>query len=442
MSKSYRIVAPEALPLRPLLEHNKYQQGLPASDLNGVSVNFGTPKKPHVISAPTGEGHLSRKLRRIALTHSRFLLPKIKPLAKRWGVSEQALNAAQHILSFAVYERTYKDDVTDGVMSVDTLIDLLNEPAPTEALLIEAMKFACTNAYGQILARVTEEERQQALLRVNEIVNEYKNCNPYLLNAVLRLNSDNKYYRKVALRHYRYIAEVIDGQASRAAARIRSKESMAGNDKAKEVGNALPPKGFETNAWFPLFVSKPDLNISHSGLMGRQLGYSDTGKVVRNISRFYTDEYRRCFGRKTPALGAVVVFDCSGSMHLDDNDLEAVMGAAAGSTILCYSTGHSADEDNPNAWVVARKGRRVRRLPRFPGGNGCDAPALRYGLGLRNSSKNPVIWVSDQRVTGRGDYSSQELLDECLYLVRKHNIYCADDVPTAIKLLKTLQVRR
>jgi hypothetical protein len=197
----------------------------------------------------------------------------------------------------------------------------------------------------------------------------------------------------------------------------------------------------ESKGWYPLFVSKPDLVRSHTGKLGRRNVYTGTGRSVKNVSRLYSDPEQRIFTRKTRALGAVVVFDCSGSMSLSEKDLLDMMDASAGATVLCYSTGSVANENNPNAWVVARKGRQVRSLPDFPGGNGCDGPALRYGLQLRSSSKQPVIWVSDEGVTGMNDYNDDDLLQECRALVRKYGIKQAGDVRQAIKLMKQLQGR-
>jgi hypothetical protein len=152
-----------------------------------------------------------------------------------------------------------------------------------------------------------------------------------------------------------------------------------------------------------------------------------------------TDPERRIFTRKTRSLGAVVVIDCSGSMSLSDRDLAEMMKASAGATVLCYSTGNEATAEQPNAWVVARKGRQVRRLPDFPGGNGCDAPALAYGVHLRSSSSQPVIWISDGKVTGLGDVSTPELRKQCNRLIQRHGIIHVRNVRQAINKMKQLQ---
>ena len=168
--------------------------------------------------------------------------------------------------------------------------------------------------------------------------------------------------------------------------------------------------------------------------------YTDTGRTIKNISRIYSDPEQRIFTRKTRAIGAVVVIDCSGSMNLDEREIDEMIEASAGATILCYSTGSSVSQENPNAWVVARKGRRVRQLPCFPGGNGCDAPALMYGLKeLRENSRQPVIWISDQRVTGMRDQENVDLRGECDRIVKRFGVTVCRTNHQAIAKLKQLQ---
>jgi hypothetical protein len=153
-----------------------------------------------------------------------------------------------------------------------------------------------------------------------------------------------------------------------------------------------------------------------------------------------TDPERRIFTRKTRALGAVIVVDCSGSMAWNDADLAEVIDLTAGATVLCYSTGYTADHDNPNAWIVAKNNARVRHLPEFPGGNGCDGPALAYAVRvLRQGSAHPVVWVSDQRVTGKGDTYSPTLRRETDALVRRYGIHVVENTRQAKRLLAQLQ---
>tara|TARA_B110000211_G_scaffold16667_1_gene17417 strand:- start:1398 stop:2720 length:1323 start_codon:yes stop_codon:yes gene_type:complete len=434
-------LAPEALGQRPDLPHNLYRVGSQPLGLEGVNVEFGSKTKPHTYNAPVGEGDVSRRLRRFALTLSRYKLPTASKYIKSWRVSQPAFEAAEMAIAHAAYQKAFGDDPTVGTMSVNTLVKLLQEPNPSRQLFAKALSYAGTMAGLAIeqslgATPLGEEYKEDC----DRIIGYY--LNDRLLNQVTLLNHKHPRYRKRAREVYKALAGYIDSLAQENEGKFSTAEAK--HKKAREA-EKQHGKGkatiAESNGWEALYVVKPDLVRSHTGKLGRRNVYTGTGRSVKNVSRLYSDPEQRIFTRKTRALGAVVVFDCSGSMGLDDDDLQHMMDASAGATVLCYSTGYSASEDNPNAWIVARKGRQVRSLPDFPGGNGCDGPALRYGLQLRSSTRQPVIWVSDEGVTGKNDANSAELLRECKGLVRKYGIKQARNVSQAIKIMKQLQGR-
>ena len=434
-------LAPEALGKRPDLPHNMYRMGSQPLGLEGVSVEFGSKTKPHVYNAPVGEGDVSRRLRRFALTLSRYKVTNPKKYIKSWGVSQPAFEAAEMAICHAAYKKAFGDDPTIGTMSVSTLVKLLQEPNPSKELFAKALSYAGTMAGLAI---------EQAL-GATPIGDEYKDdcaritrhyLNDTCLNRVTDLNHKSSGYRTYARRRYKELAGYIDhiSRQNETKFSTQAEKHKKAQDRAQEYGKGKATIA-ESDGWEALYVCKPDLVRNHTGKLGRRNVYTGTGRSVKNVSRLYSDPEQRIFTRKTRALGAVVVFDCSGSMSLDDDDLQSMMDASAGATVLCYSTGQGPDEDHPNAWIVARKGRQVRTLPRMSQGNGCDGPALRYGLQLRNSSKQPVIWVSDEGVTGKGDSNDEDLLAECRGLVRKYGIKQARNVSQAIKIMKQLQGR-
>ena len=195
-----------------------------------------------------------------------------------------------------------------------------------------------------------------------------------------------------------------------------------------------------SDRWYPLYVSKPELSLAHTGKLGRRVMYTDTGRAIKNIGRLFSDPEERIFTRKTRALGAVVVIDCSGSMSLSESDIDEMITVSAGATVLCYSSNSSPSQDDPNAYVVARKGRRVRKLPYFHGGNGVDAPALMYGIKvLRESSRQPVIWISDEMVTGKGDNGGLTLRQETDKIKQRYGVIVCPNAGVAIRKLKQLQ---
>jgi len=434
-------LAPEALGERPLLPHNRYTHAGSATSLNDVRVEHGTASREHGVYAPTGNGTISNRLRRYGLALSRVKFPNAKKQAKSWGVSPQSIDAASTLVATHLYRNAYGDDPTQGTMSVAPLAQMLNEDNPHSSLFLEALSYAGTKAFDDLLTVVKPE--------VREVLETYKDSAEYYPNSRLRyllgINSDNKYRRNHARRMWRDLARVLDGASQSCSNSLRSKTKQAEHQRKRkrlssQFGNGKPiDTSAELTGWYPLFVSKPDLDIPHTGKLGRRNIYTNEGKYPRNIGRMITDPERRIFSRKTRSLGAVVVIDCSGSMNLTDYDLAELMKSSAGATVVCYSTGHRADEEHPNAWVVARKGRQVRHLPEFPGGNGCDAPALAYGVGLRSSSSQPVIWVSDGAVTGLGDVNSHSLELQCKRIVQRYGIHHVYTVNEAVRLMKKLQ---
>jgi hypothetical protein len=344
-------------------------------------------------------------------------------------------------IAHAAYKKAFGDDPTVGTMSVNTLVKLLQEPNPSRQLFAKALSYAGTMAGKAIEQSLGDTPLgEEYKYDCDRIVHYY--LNDRMLNQVTLLNHQHQRYRKRARDAYKGLAGYIDSIAQENEGKFGTSEAKHKKAREEEQQHGKGKATIaESNGWEALYVVKPDLVRSHTGKLGRRNVYTGTGRSVKNVSRLYSDPEQRIFTRKTRALGAVIVFDCSGSMSLTDDDLQHMMDSSAGATVLCYSTGHHASEEYPNAWIVARKGRQVRSLPDFPGGNGCDGPALRYGLQLRSSTRQPVIWVSDEGVTGKNHADSAELLRECKGLVRKYGIKQAHNVNQAIKLMKQLQGR-
>jgi hypothetical protein len=152
-----------------------------------------------------------------------------------------------------------------------------------------------------------------------------------------------------------------------------------------------------------------------------------------------TDPDRRVFSRKTRALGGVVCIDASGSMALSSEDLDRLLKASAGATVVMYSGGRD-NPSIPNVWVIAKKGRMVRHLPDPPGDNAVDGPALVYASSLRERGSQPLIWVSDGYVTGRrSGHTNPNLISDIEMIRRRHKVIQVHNVQEAEQLMKRLQ---
>ena len=125
---------------------------------------------------------------------------------------------------------------------------------------------------------------------------------------------------------------------------------------------------------------------------------------------------------KETRVGAVVIIDQSGSMDIPVDELEALLKAVPGVTVLGYSHRPGDAVSNPNAWLLADRGCRALRWPLGNVGNGVDGPVLRYALTLRRN-RDRVVWVTDGQVTDSNDHPNEGLSGECAELVRRHHIF-------------------
>lgn len=443
MSKPKRraIVAPESLPKRVGVKHNEWQAASEQFTLDSVCVKLSTGTKAHTYSAPTGDNPIARRLRRYVLTLSRYELPDAAKYAKRWGVPTECVEAASRIVSNYIYTDAYADDPSTLTTHIDGLAMMLASAKPQSAVVYKAFSLMCTDAWHQLVAKLEGTPVYGVMLEVANDVdvrldsyNGYRDIRTYLNHSYKRYRN---YY---AIREYRDLCYMLARFADEATHRGEPDPDKQGKTKpGDEYGRGRTPDITEAgDGWCEFILAKPELSITHSGRLGRRVIACDTGRTIRDINRMITDPDKRIFSRKTRALGGVVVVDASGSMNWADRDLERVMSACAGATVLMYSDG--AGEGEPNAWIVARQGRRVRHLPEAPGGNGVDGPALLYASQyLRTRRSLPIIWVSDGGVTGKNDASSKALHDEVGRICKRHNIVRVNDASTAVSMLKRLQ---
>lgn len=196
---------------------------------------------------------------------------------------------------------------------------------------------------------------------------------------------------------------------------------------------SMPASGTRGSFAKPI-IQKLPLTERVAGRLGRKRIATNIGRDPRRINRLLTDPERRVFDKRARSIGGVIVIDQSGSMRLDIDDVQQIIHASPGCTIIGYS--HEPGSTGvPNIWVMAERGRVTSKVPRGNGGNGVDGPALMYGLSKRRHDE-PFIWVCDGYVTDSRDDHYPILSKLCADLVRKHNIHMVPDVPGAIDALR------
>ena len=436
-STKRNIVAPEVLPDRPLLKENTYQSDGEAYSIDSVGVTFSTTaKKKHQVKAPTGDSDVAETLRRYVLIRSRYDLPEPKKYAKRWGVSEVSIETACRVLANARYFHTFRQDPSIGTTETTILARVLSEGNPPKPAILSAISHAGTQAFIDLIRNVADRPLAAELMEFENQVLSYM----YDYDLVFRLtmiNSKSKIQQKRAIKDWSWFVQAIDRMSNEQVDEQQGRRQA--KTEAQSPHRAYPKDSDLVGDWEQLVVSKPELSINHTGKLGRRTIASDSGREIRYLNRMVSDPDKRVFSRKTKALGGVVVIDASGSMHLSESDLDRLLKASAGATVLMYSGGLNKP-NKPNVWVIARKGRMVRRLPEVPGDNAVDGPALVYAASLRERGSQPLIWVSDGYVTGvNAGHTNRNLLKDIENITRKHRVVRVDNVEDAEKLMKRLQ---
>jgi hypothetical protein len=194
----------------------------------------------------------------------------------------------------------------------------------------------------------------------------------------------------------------------------------------------------------PVFDILP-LTRRVSGHLGRKRVATNVGRNPRRMGRMLTDPQRRVFDRTIKGTGGIVLIDQSGSMHISDTDLWALLEAAPGCTVIGYSH-RPGSTTMPNIWVLAEGGRVCEEIRKGNGGNGVDGPALEFAITKRKKGE-PIIWVCDGMVTDCNDQGNYRLAEDCASLVVRAGIHMVEGMKEAVEALtevkggKRLQVR-
>lgn len=202
----------------------------------------------------------------------------------------------------------------------------------------------------------------------------------------------------------------------------------------QDVRDKMNPRNAQREFWGTLIEKKVPKPRSVDGRLGRKRVPADIGRNPRRLNRMLTDPDKRIFDKRVRAKGGIVLIDQSGSMHLDDDDIWAIIKQAPACTIIGYSH-RSGSTGHPNIWVMADRGKVCDTIPSGNGGNGVDGPAIRFALNYRRKGE-PFIWVCDGIVTGHNDAVDRRLSEECVKLVKANGIHNVHTVGEAITALR------
>jgi hypothetical protein len=236
-------------------------------------------------------------------------------------------------------------------------------------------------------------------------------------------------------------AEGEDGEASEGTGR-HSNKGITPNDKGKDDGN--PYKGItSSNAtyrvaeWQKLNIEFMPMPILSKGNLGKRRVASNMGMRPRRMHRMITDPQMRIFDKVVRGTGGVVIIDGSGSMSFSREQLTKIIENAPGATVAVYTD--RGDSNMTNLWVVSHKGKMVNELPSVGQGNGVDFPAIEWGVKQKQTSRSPIVWVTDGGVCGKNGNFEAVLAMQCINFCKKNNIIVVPHVDEAVEQLKNLK---
>lgn len=230
-------------------------------------------------------------------------------------------------------------------------------------------------------------------------------------------------------------------KAQKGADKGEPKAPPVNKEDVKKVAPTTPRGGRgSVPQWAELKVRKLALTRHAPGGLGRKRRATDMGRNPRRIGNALADPHKRIFDSSKKGNGGVVIIDGSGSMALSTEDIVKIVDSAHGATVAVYSTDSANVKDN--LLILAEKGKMVQELPHRNGGNGVDAPALKWGIGQKQHAKAPVVFVTDGMVHGIGHGYEDILAMDCINLVLRNNVIVRRNVTEAVKALEEIKAGR
>lgn len=370
-------------------------------------------------------GNFPRALRRLSLVKTRHSIAQFID-GEDYDIEQIFIDIADDIRINKIFSKTFDNDDPFANYNAREVVELMGSPEQLKQnvmpIVLEFARTINSSANSKLLRKIKQPKLNTDLKNMKSLINaEMRNLRHWLLDVNGGRHQFEKHERTVLA-----IANIIRGFSNPQKNRLRG-----------DIGQP-PDKEVREQHWCRLKPAYPRLEIVHNGRMNRKRRAHELGKTPKYLNRLLTDPSRRIFAKKTKSLGGIVVIDCSGSMNLTNNEIEELVTSASGSSIWAYSAS-CQDYELENLWLIADKGKRVRELPHFHGGNGVDLPAIAFAKRFRRNKNDMMIWISDGRVTGNCEISDSRLRRATAHFIRKNNIHHVENLDEAKKLLSNAQ---
>lgn len=454
--KAGRVVAlPDALPNRSDIDNGERWRVIDAPPIRGAC---RTNLETRTMNAPDGMGYTEAAIRAHEMTHAAFS-PKQSPgkLAQVFSVTQEALEAAEEWRTIAIAERAGVSmaHLTDETEKSTARVIAVRKDWRAAILLTvstwgtsaQPIVTRTINKYAppEWKKRLASFRREMSAMTKDHYLNQLGEwVVPVAGNESETITVPTGFSRAVRL------ARWIDNQTSTGADPTLSREQREARDAAEKRDTAragresaadkaarkykrLPQYSKKGSRYEDVRLMVGDLDERQTGRIATKRTAANVGRKPRRLSRALTDPQRRVFDKRTRTNGGVVVVDMSGSMRLSTADVDAILRAAGGATVIGYS---NIGPNKANVWVIAHNGQRASVFPEYGSNNDVDAPALRYGASLRKDKREPFIWVSDGRAYHDGGAFSRSAAEEIDDLTRRHRIFNAGDAEEAVRELE------
>lgn len=448
-----RIVAlPDALPQRTDTSGERWRV-IDAPPIRGAC---HTDIAARVMHVPDEMGYTAAAVRAHEMAHAAFSpVQGAGYLAPVFDVTVEALAAAEEwrvnaLSEMAGVSMAHLTDETEK--SSARVIALRKDWRGAVLLTVQTWGTGAQGTVGRTLNKYAPPEWKPRLTQIRRSLKRL----PYPIN--LRNMKDweathpdgTKLTVPLGFRYSVYLARMIDGETTETAdptltkaERDAREERMARYAKASEREQAeekaarkfrrLPEYSKKGSKYEDVRLMEGDLTDRQTGKLATKRTAANVGRKPRRLSRALTDPQRRVFDKRTRTAGGVVVVDMSGSMHLSTDDVDAILKAAGGATVIGYS---NIGSNKANVWVIAHNGNRATVYPSYGSNNDVDAPALRFGASLRRDKREPFIWVSDGRAYHNGGSFTIAAAKEIDEITKRERLYNASNAEEAVRELE------
>lgn len=454
-AKARFLPIPDALPQRSDTSSERWR----VSDAPPIRGACSTNLAERVMFAPDEMGYTASAVRAHEMTHAAFSpVEGAGTLAPFFGVTVEALAAAEEwrvnrLSELAGVSMLHLTDETEK--GTARLIAVRKDWRGAILFTVQTWGTGAQNTVARTLNKHMPPEWKKPLSRFRRVMRDFDKARATDLRnmrtwEVEDSNTKNKCQVPTGFRYSVMLAQHIENKTSKRNDPTLTNEQRRAREEAEARGEEqerrrvegleatrkfrrLPEYSKTGSPYEDVRLMQSDLTEQHRGKIATKRTAANVGKKPRRLSRALTDPQRRVFDKRTRSNGGVVVVDMSGSMSLTTEDVDSILNAAGGATVIGYS---NIGSERANVWVIAHNGNRVANYPEYGANNDCDAPALRFAASLRKDKREPFIWVSDGRAYHGGSSFTKDAAREIDELTRRHGIHNAPDAQAAVRELQ------